>query len=156
MPHKDPIAYNTYHRAYTQKRLERARKKKLCDKCNGKIQGDHTKCENCRKIARAACLKSNAKTKAECFAVYGGKCTCCGESQLVFLTIDHVNGNGSAHRRELAKENKSRGRDFGGARMYRWLKRQGWPAGFQVLCWNCNVAKRQLGRCPHAAIPSVL
>ncbi len=77
--------------------------------------------------------------KAEVMAAYGGKCTCCGEDQLEFLTIDHINGGGNKHRRSI-----------GWASLYRWLKKNGFPKkGFQVLCWNCNIAKGFYGKCPH-------
>lgn len=157
MPHKDPDVYRIYHQQYTQQRLDRARTKKLCEKCNGKIKGDgHTKCENCRTYNREACAKTNAKTKTECFDAYGGKCACCGEANYVFLTIDHKNGGGNKHRRELAIQHvknpmaprKAIG-IFGGVRMYRWLRKNKWPKEFQLLCWNCNMAKRQNSRCPH-------
>jgi hypothetical protein len=76
--------------------------------------------------------------RLEVIAAYGGQCACCSESELVFLAIDHVGGGGNQHRRELA------GKDL----FYRWLKRNAWPAGFQVLCFNCNWAKSH-GGCPH-------
>jgi hypothetical protein len=77
------------------------------------------------------------KVKTEVVAAYGGKCGCCGEDNLVFLTIDHVNNDGAAHRREVGRSG-----------IYFWLRRKGYPEGFQVLCWNCNMAKA-LGGCPH-------
>jgi hypothetical protein len=55
----------------------------------------------------------------------------------VFLTIDHIDGGGSQHRREV------------GGRIARWLIAQGLPDGFQTLCHNCNYAKYRLGVCPH-------
>jgi len=33
-------------------------------------------------------------------------------------------------------------------KMYRWLKKQGYPKGYQVLCFNCNFASAW-GVCPH-------
>lgn len=75
---------------------------------------------------------------------YGGKCACCGEGEIVFLTIDHVNNDGAAHRRQL--RNRGQG---GGLWFYRWLIKHGYPASFQVLCLNCNLAKHVLGVCPH-------
>ena len=76
---------------------------------------------------------------------YGGSCRCCGESEPVFLTFDHIEGGGNQHRREtpLVKAN-----------MAKWLQQQGYPDGFQILCFNCHKAKdtgpRHLqGRCPH-------
>ena len=70
---------------------------------------------------------------------YGGQCTCCGESERAFLTIDHVNNDGAEHKRII------------GSNLYRWLKKQGYPDDFQVLCWNCNSGRaRNGGVCPHA------
>lgn len=72
---------------------------------------------------------------------YGGNtpaCACCGESEYQFLTIDHIHGGGRKHRRELKNT------DF-----YRWLKKEGYPAGYRVLCYNCNVSRGLYGKCPH-------
>jgi hypothetical protein len=72
---------------------------------------------------------------------YGGACACCGESEIAFLTIDHINNDGAEHRRssKFAKAN----------RLYRWLRDNNYPQGFQVLCSNCNTAKNVVGVCPH-------
>ena len=38
----------------------------------------------------------------------------------------------------------------GGTKFYRWLKRNNFPEGFQVLCFNCNCGKEiNKGVCPH-------
>ena len=67
-------------------------------------------------------------------------CACCGEANPGFLTIDHINGGGNAHRREVG----------GGNNLLVWLKKQGYPAGFQVLCFNCNAGRYwNGGSCPH-------
>lgn len=60
---------------------------------------------------------------------------------LEFLQIDHINNDGKEHR-------KASGCGSGEA-MYRWLKKNNYPAGFQVLCCNCNYAKMKYGECPH-------
>jgi hypothetical protein len=86
---------------------------------------------------------SRANLKKEVIFQYGGKCVCCGESEPEFLTIDHIKENGAEERRK----NKSAG---AGSGFYRWLKGQGWPRdGYQLLCFNCNCAKRLYGVCPH-------
>ena len=74
---------------------------------------------------------------------YGGpKCACCGETEPLFLTIDHVRSDGAAHRRAIGS--------LGGARFYKWLRDREWPEGFQVLCMNCNHGRhRNKGICPH-------
>lgn len=60
---------------------------------------------------------------------YGGQppyCVCCGEDHIQFLGI----GNNSF-------------------RLYRELRRKRYPAGYQVLCHNCNFALTTYGTCPH-------
>src|SRR5665213_1750329 len=89
--------------------------------------------------------------KEQAYAAYGGadpKCACCGESELVFLTLDHVNNDGAQWRRREFGGNGSRGC---GINTYEWCKRNGYPDIFQILCWNCQQGKRFSpdGICPH-------
>ena len=73
-------------------------------------------------------------------------CACCGESEPLFLTIDHIDGNGNLHRRLVGK-----------ADMWRWLVNNKFPPGFQLLCFNCNAGKyRNGGTCPHQEIKRTL
>jgi hypothetical protein len=93
--------------------------------------------------------KSLRKLKREVMNAYGGVCACCGETELAFLTIDHIDGNGAEHRREMAGET-GLAYSQAGARTYRWLRSNNYPAGFQVLCANCNCGKHwNQGVCPH-------
>jgi len=67
-------------------------------------------------------------------------CACCGENfSHKFLTLDHIKG----------KKSMGHKRGFGGEKIYRWAKRNDFPSGLQVLCWNCNAAKSNKGVCPH-------
>ena len=66
------------------------------------------------------------------------ECACCLESDPVFLTIDHIHGGGHKHRQSLGRV------DFA-----QWLRKSGYPEGYQVLCYNCNAAKRAGVECPH-------
>ena len=71
-----------------------------------------------------------------------GRCVCCGEDRITTLTIDHVHNDGAQERRET----KTRG----GLSFYRMLKARGYPPGYQVLCFSCNVSKHlNGGRCEH-------
>ena len=82
------------------------------------------------------------EVKLEMIAEYGGRCACCGETQMEFLALDHIQGGGNKDREE------TQGR--GGTPYYKMLKRQGWPKGkHQILCHNCNQAKATYGMCPH-------
>ncbi len=87
--------------------------------------------------------RSNRRLKQTIFEVYGNKCVCCGEDRLEFLTIDHVNGHGNQHRKEVGGS---------GAVFYRWLIKNDFPQGYQALCHNCNFSKSAYGYCPHKEI----
>lgn len=79
--------------------------------------------------------------KSEIVQEYGGKCECCGEEVIEFLTVDHVNGDGASHRREIGGK---------GRRLYLAIKRAGFPKDrYRLLCFNCNIARGFYGYCPH-------
>jgi hypothetical protein len=101
---------------------------------------EYRKRNKCSPKGRATNKRWRDKLKLETIQHYGGKCTCCGEDKLIFLTIDHINGGGNKHRRELNKK----GQDF-----YSWLRLNNWLKGYRVLCHNCNFAHSALGYCPH-------
>jgi hypothetical protein len=78
--------------------------------------------------------------KKEVMAHYGGRCRCCNETELAFLTIDHVGGWGKAHREEVGEVAQL---------VYADIRRNGFPDGFQVLCHNCHNASNTVEGCPH-------
>ena len=97
--------------------------------------------------------QENAKIKvrrervkdAVCAAYGGYECACCGETEKLFLTIDHINNDGAEHRRKITGKRHS-----AGYHTYIWIVKNGFPEGFQVLCMNCNHGKRMNnGICPH-------
>lgn len=81
--------------------------------------------------------KARRKLRDEVLDAYGGGCTCCGLITKRFLCIDHINDDGFEHRKTVKPSN-----------FYTWLRANEFPPGFQVLCFNCNHAKR-FGPCPH-------
>lgn len=89
-----------------------------------------------------------AENKRLCLNAYGGRCACCGESEQIFLCIDHVENDGARHREEIGQGKRKIG---SGSIMHAWLVASGFPDGFQVLCANCNLAK-QSGGCPHSML----
>jgi hypothetical protein len=80
-------------------------------------------------------------TKVEMVEAYGGKCACCGETEMVFLSLDHVDGGGSAHRKSLGGN--------GGRKILQEAKAAGWPGAYRVLCMNCQFGTRYGRACPH-------
>lgn len=72
---------------------------------------------------------------------YGGGCRCCGEKNIVFLTVEHIKKNGVEHRRTV------------GGNFYVYLVRNGFPREhLAILCMNCNWAERNGSPCPHKVI----
>jgi len=67
-------------------------------------------------------------------------CSCCKETIYEFLALDHVEGKGNEHRKEVG---------LGGARMYKWAIDNDYPPIFRVLCHNCNQSYGLYGYCPH-------
>jgi hypothetical protein len=85
--------------------------------------------------------KVRQKVKWEVFTHYGGnppKCKCCGEKIYRFLQLDHINGGGTKERIKYGA----------GSPLYGVLRKKKYPKGYQILCANCNYAKR-FGICPH-------
>lgn len=109
---------------------------------------------NGRPVARITLERRRAFRRTQAHALrdeflmeYGGKCACCGERDIAFLTLDHVNRDGAKHRKGLG---------LGAGRsstleVYRDIKRRGWPKdSYRILCMNCNWATRSGAPCPHA------
>ena len=65
-------------------------------------------------------------------------CNCpnCNESNIEFLAVDHIEGGGGQHRKQIS------------GNFYNYLIKQNFPEGYQILCHNCNHAKRDKGYCP--------
>jgi len=82
--------------------------------------------------------KYREKAKRLVFEHYGNKCACCGESNIKFLSIDHINGGGTKHKKQTYSKNAL------------WIVKNNFPKGFQILCFNCNWGKYNNGGvCPH-------
>jgi len=66
------------------------------------------------------------------------QCSVCGNTDLAKLCLDHVNGDGTAHRKSINAHT--------GVQFYRWLRRNGYPSEplLQVLCQKCNRQKQTL------------
>lgn len=112
-------------------------------------------CKSCKSVKSKDAYKTrrvyyrgkNQELKKEVIDHYGGKCVCCGVDDLVFLALDHINNDGNIHR-FLLTGRAGRNSGGGGRTTYKWVKDNGFPDTFQVLCHNCNFAKSN-GGCPH-------
>lgn len=142
---------------------------KICPRCNQEKphaefrkasvssgSGLHSHCRPCSSAKSLENYRADTKPtlerlkrmrnalKAEVLLGYGGACTCCGEREPAFLAVDHIDGGGNKHRKNL----KLKGEGF-----YKWVIANGFPKTLQILCHNCNWAKHVNGGvCPHKRI----
>ena len=111
-------------------------REKIIDKVNEYIPKNRDK-------RRRHGVTARKKYKTKAFQAYCDgfiKCAYCLECEFDLLTIDHIHGQGNEHR----KFNNIQA----GCDTYRWLKRNGYPPGFQVLCYNCQFRKKHIDAKP--------
>lgn len=145
----------------------------VCARCGQKPYADgHGFCQGCldgqkmRNRMRRKVIRIHARErvkererrrqiKLDVLAHYGNKCACCGETEEVFLSMDHKNNDGAAHRKAVFNGPNSVFR--GGTHIYMWIKRNKYPDSFQILCHNCNHGKHLNGGvCPHQMKPQLI
>lgn len=111
----------------------------LCATCHSKKRYELDP-ETARRQSRESQARTRKRNRDQLVEAYGGKCACvnCPETNQEFLTLDHINGDGRAHRMKM------------GSHTYADLRRRGWPTeGYRLLCWNCNAMTRGGRACPH-------
>lgn len=102
------------------------------------------------KLRREILNKKTQENRDIIYSAYGNKCNCCGETNKLFLTIDHVNNDGYKIR---PKNNKGRRQSEFSGHYYIQIIKANFPSDLQLLCWNCNCGKhRNGGICPHKTI----
>ena len=113
--------------AWRQQRI----KDGICTQCNDNpARPGRQTCEVCGHRMAMLSSQAFAAARTEVLDHYGHKCSQCPESHRAFLQVDHIDGGGNAHRREI-----------GWSQLFRWLIAQGFPPGFQILCASCNFEK---------------
>lgn len=157
MPLSDPEAYREYQRQYREKNRERLLAYDRERKQASNLTPEEKEAKRARWRAwyyqnqermqqdyNTRTKKAHAKLRLDVLCAYSPngcpECTCCGETILEFLGLDHVNGDGASHRKEIGRHSIS---------TYRWARNNGYPPVLQVLCHNCNLAKGFYGSCPH-------
>lgn len=107
-----------------------------CKSCTNKHEKKRRKIPSVRESRNKFGKEYRNKQKETVINYYGGKCACCGEKEIMFLTIDHINNDGF---KALVRTN-----------IHSWIIRNNFPVNLQVLCWNCNCGKAiNKGTCPH-------
>lgn len=102
---------------------------------NGSIR--HNACFACRG------RKERAKLKLDFLEAFNYTCSCCGETDPRFLTLDHVNNDGNIHREKYNEQ-----------QILRLARKESYSRDkYQCLCFNCNSGKSiNGGICPHKCV----
>lgn len=148
----------SYMRDARTKHRSKPRPEGLCSRsdCTNKPEPGFKSCKRCRERERTyekdtrteaawRARQTRRRRRMQVFEAYGGAiCVCCGEDTYEFLTMDHIDGGGALHRKELGSTRGKHGGDI-----YHWLRKNNFPPGFRVLCMNCNFSLGYHGYCPH-------
>lgn len=138
MPHKDREVRNAYARKYHQEHKEAIHKKQhlYYREHREKLLGKSKEYGRKMKEANPSYDKIwRDKMKYEVLSHYSkGEPVCakCGIGDIDVLCLDHINGGGTEHRHREG---------LIGQKLYRWIRKNNYPEGFQVLCFNCNMKK---------------
>jgi len=128
----------------TKKHTDSLKRRGLCISCGIRPLVNKNHCDECRKISNEHKYRYRDKIINKVLDHYGRICSCCGETNILFLTMDHLDGNGQNHRIN--------------SDIYRTLytefqKTGNWNTRISVVCYNCNCGKwRNGGICPHKNI----
>lgn len=130
------IQHREYYKNNPEKFKEKYMKQRESEEYKAKRKAYQ---RNHRRILKQKVIAYYSKGKNEC--------SCCGENHREFLQIDHVNGGGEVHRKEIKRS--------AGEAFYTWLIRNNFPEGYRVLCSNCNQSYGMYGYCPHQITTSI-
>lgn len=140
--HKEEIL--EYQRQYRREHKEKLRESRhqYCKEHKAEISISQKKCYKKHQAERLlAAKKCNQRYKLRAFTYYSIRgvirCAKCGNADIDVLVIDHINNDGAEHRRSIGLPKGV------GFNLYLWLKVHNYPAGFQVLCYNCNIKKQR-------------
>ena len=99
----------------------------------------------CKKCHSDYNKRQYQKLKAEVLSHYGKlKCSWCGENDLRYLCLDHMNGGGRKHLKSIGLYSSKHNKILSGIGFYLYLRRNNYPNDppLQVLCLKCNQNKQ--------------
>ncbi len=120
-----------YYSEKGQKKIKTYRNSSKVKKRQKKYHEKYRKTKKYKKGMRAYRDKIK-RLVYEHYSPNGIKCKKCSFDDIRALSIDHIKGKGHLHRLKVG---------FGNA-LYRWIVRNNYPKGFQILCMNCQFIKR--------------
>ena len=112
-----------------RKRRQALRQRGVCYICKKHKAVSGGTCAACWIKRSQQAVQRNDEIRQEVLDAYGGKCAECGEADRNVLQVDHIDGGGHQHLKEISNS------------LSKWLLRNGFPEGYQLLCGNCHIRK---------------
>jgi catechol 2,3-dioxygenase-like lactoylglutathione lyase family enzyme len=139
MPHRDLQKYREYQKQY-RKKYYLQHKEEIIERTKQYHQDHRGQKLATNKKWRLAHKEHHAQKNKQIVTNlwnmilnhYGHKCNNCGETNELFLTLDHVSNDG--YKNKLTTST-----------LYRRIIQDRFPDTFQILCWNCNCGKHRNG-----------
>lgn len=100
--------------------------------------------ESRRKISTAYTRRYRDKIKHKVLFHYSNgklQCKVCEIDVYAVLSLDHINNDGSEHKKRLVKSGKA-----SSTTIYKDLIDSNYPDGYQILCFNCDYLKEFIRR----------
>ena len=132
MTYKDPEERRAYYRQYYQTHKEQFLKANETWKAKGTNRAKLNK-------SRRNKVQEHRLTVLTHYSNGTPICKCCKETEIQFLTLDHINGGGNKERKHNGNHQIK----------WRQIIANDYPPIYQVLCMNCNWGRRLDGICPH-------
>lgn len=107
----------------------------ICLDCNNKRNKNYYITH--KDFVNTRCLNRYYRLKTNVFNHYGNKCSCCGQQNINYLTLEHKNNDGASHKREVGS----------GAQLYLDIINRNYPPEYTIYCYNCNCSKGHYGIC---------
>lgn len=145
MAFKSKAAERLYIREWQRLKRQRCRDEHICVVCQKTDARPNLKtCQACMPKCAKRAKKHRKNVREQILKFYGNFCECCGESDPMFLTLDHINNDGTIQRAKFTAEHA----------YYAWIVREAKKGNIQndlrTLCYNCNLGRfRNGGVCPH-------
>jgi hypothetical protein len=147
---KSEINLARYHTLPKVRPVEEPERSKKCTSCKkvktlteknwpANAYGWSSHCRDCVRTRLKELKRSYRLRVLEHYSEGTPKCSCCGETELVFLAVDHIDGGGRKHHQEVGTSGE----------FSKWIIDNGFPDNLRVLCHNCNMGFARLGYCPH-------
>lgn len=132
------------YKTYNTNRRKLSIKLKRCTTCHqSKSAKGRLSCIRCLKRDRNRSRKKTIAVRIRTLSHYGkgGRLMCrangCRITNLFMLTLDHIRDNGGRERKKTGKL---------GWAFYEWLRKRGYPKGYQTLCANHQTLKEFMRR----------